>query len=266
MIINYIKVAWRNILRFKGHSLINITGLAISLMFCILAVIFVRYESSFDKFHDNADRIHLLYHQAGSSDRKPSGATPPILAPTIAESIPGIERTVRVYGWDLKDGTPVRFQDRTLMMRGFHVDPDFLGLFSFPRISGERETALNDPSSMVITRSMAESLFGDQDPLGREVRIQLRNGEKSFFVKSVIRLPKSSSKGRSIGVPIISTPMFCLKKALPARLWNHDYWLFLRIISKTGPGPAALISGPPKGRSNSCPCRICISTRKSGNG
>ena len=193
MIINYIKVAWRNILRFKGHSLINITGLAVSLMFCVLAVIFVRYERSFDLFHDNADRIHLLYHQARSSDRKPSGSTPPILAPTIAESITGIERTVRVYGWDLKDGTPVRSQDRTLMMRGFHVDPDFLGMFSFPCISGEKEAALNDPSSMVITRSMAESLFGDQDPLGREVRIQLRDGEKSFFVKSVIRLPKSSS-------------------------------------------------------------------------
>jgi len=193
MIINYIKVAWRNILRFKGHALINITGLAVSLMFCVLVVIFVRYERSFDQFHDNADRIHLLHHQSGSSDRKASGATPPILAPTIAESIPGIERIVRVYGWDLKDGTPVRSQDRTLMMRGFHVDPYFLGLFSFPHISGERETALNDPSSMVITRSMAESLFGDQDPLGREVRIQLRNGEKSFFVKGVIRLPKSSS-------------------------------------------------------------------------
>jgi len=193
MIINYIKVAWRNILRFKGHSLINITGLAVSLMFCVLAVIFVRCERSFDKFHDNANRIHLLYHQSGSSDRKPSGATPPILAPTIAESIPGIERTVRVYGWDLKDGTPVRSQDRTLMMRGFHVDPDFLGMFSFPHISGEREAALNDPSSMVITCSMAESLFGDQVPLGREVRIQLRDGERSFYVKSVIRLPKSSS-------------------------------------------------------------------------
>jgi putative ABC transport system permease protein len=193
MIKNYIKVAWRNILRFKGHSLINITGLAVSLMFCILAVIFVRHERSFDRFHDKADRIHLLYHQAGSIDRKPSGSTPPVLAPTIAESVPGIERIVRVYGWDLKDGAPVRSQDRILMMRGFHVDPDFLGMFSFPYVSGERETALNDLSSMVITRSMAESLFGDRDPLGQEVQVQLRDGEKSFFVKSVIRLPRSSS-------------------------------------------------------------------------
>lgn len=193
MIKNYFKVAWRNLLRFKGHSLINIIGLAVSLMFCILAVIFVRYERSFDRFHDNANRIHLLYHQTGTENRKPSGSTPPVLAPTIAESIPGIERTARVYGWDLKDGTPVRSEDRILMMRGFHVDPEFLSIFSFPHVSGERETALNDPSSMVITRSMAESLFGNQDPLGQEVRVQLRNEGKSFYVKSVIRLPKSSS-------------------------------------------------------------------------
>jgi len=193
MIKNYIIVAWRNILRFKGHSLINIIGLAVSLMFCILAVIFVRYERSFDRFHENADRIHLLYHQTGTSERKASGATPPVLAPTVAESIPGIEHTARVYGWDLKDGTPVRSQDRVLMMRGFHVDPDFLSIFSFPLVSGERETALNDPSSMVITRSMAKSLFGDRNPLGQEIRVQLRSGEKSFFVKSVVHLPKSSS-------------------------------------------------------------------------
>lgn len=123
----------------------------------------------------------------------PPEPLPPVLASIIAESIPGIERTARVYGWDLKDGTPVRFQDRVLMMRGFHVDPDFLSMFSFPLISGERESALNDPSSIVITRSMAESLFGDQDHLGQEVRVQLRSGEKSFYIKSVISLPKSSS-------------------------------------------------------------------------
>jgi len=193
MIKNYIKVAWRNLLRFKGHSLINITGLAVSLMFCILAVIFVRTERSFDRFHENADRIHLLYHQTGTSVRKASGSTPPVLAPTLAESIPGIEHIARVYGWDIKDGTPVRSQDRVLMMRGFQVDPDFLRIFSFPHVSGERETALHDPSSIVITRSMGESLFGEQDPLGREVRVQLRDGEKSFYVKSVVRLPKSSS-------------------------------------------------------------------------
>ncbi len=193
MIKNYITVAWRNILCFKGHSLINITGLAVSLMFCILAVVFVKHERSFDRFHDNADRIHLLYHQTGSGSRKPSGATPPVLAPTIAESIPGIEHIVRVYGWDIKDGTPVRSEDRVLMMRGFHVDPDFLRVFSFPHVSGERETALNDPSSMVITCAMAESLFGEKDPLGREVRVQLRSGEKSFYVRSIVDLPKSSS-------------------------------------------------------------------------
>ncbi|MBD3413088.1 MAG: FtsX-like permease family protein [Candidatus Aminicenantes bacterium] len=193
MIKNHFKVAWRNLLRFKGHSLINITGLAVSLMFCILALIFVRHERSFDRFHENADRIHLLYHQTGTSARKASGSTPPVLAPTIAESIPGIDRIARVYGWDIKDGTPVRSQERILMMRGFHVDPNFLSIFSFPHVSGERETALSDPSSMVITCSMAENLFSDQDPIGREVSVQLRNGEKSFYVKSIVRLPKSSS-------------------------------------------------------------------------
>jgi putative ABC transport system permease protein len=193
MLRNYVKVAWRNILRYRGHSLINITGLAVSLMFCILAVIFVRHEYSFDKFHDNAERIHLLYHQTGNGERKPSGSTPPILAPTIADAVPGIDRIARVYGWDLMEGAPVRAGDQTIMMQGFYVDPDFLRIFSFPHISGEREAALSDPSSIIITASMAKQMFGDRDPLGREVRIRLRKGEVPFYVRRVIDLPKSSS-------------------------------------------------------------------------
>ncbi len=194
MLFNYIKVAWRNLIKFKAHSLINIVGLAIGIAFCILTYLFVQHEHSYDNFHENGDRIYLTHVQRGTfGGRRPSGSTPPILATTIKDTLPEIEYISRVYGWNIKDGTPVRRSEKVFLMRGFYVDPEFMRMFSFPKVAGQSETALEERQSMVITPMMAEKYFGNENPLGQTLTIRLRNGEEVMVVKGVIDLPPNSS-------------------------------------------------------------------------
>jgi putative ABC transport system permease protein len=194
MLFNYIKVAWRNLIKFKAHSLINIIGLAIGIAFCILTYLFVQHEHSYDNFHENGDRIYLTLVQRGTfGGRRPSGSTPPILAQTIKDTLPEIESIARVYGWNIKDGTPVRRNEEVFLMRGFYVDPEFMRMFSFPRVAGQPETALEDRQSVVITPMMAEKYFGNENPLGQTLSIRLRGGEELLVVKGVIDVPPNSS-------------------------------------------------------------------------
>jgi putative ABC transport system permease protein len=194
MILNYIKVAWRNLIKFKGHSLINIVGLAIGIAFCILTYLFIQHEHSYDNFHKNGDRIYLtLVQRSAGGGRLASGATPPILASTIKDTFPEIEHIARVFGWNIKDGTPVRRGEKVLLMRGFYVDPEFMHMFSFPRIAGQPDTALEDKQAVIITRAMAEKYFGDADPLEQTISIRLQNQEIVQVIKGVVDLPSNSS-------------------------------------------------------------------------
>lgn len=121
MLSNYFKVAWRNLVKFKGHSLINIVGLAIGIALCILTYLFVQYEHSFDYFHKNGERIYLAgVQRSASGGRRPSASTPPILAETLKENIPEIEYIARVFGWDIKDGTPVRCGEKAIRKNSSH--------------------------------------------------------------------------------------------------------------------------------------------------
>ena len=194
MLFNHLKIAFRNLKKYKVHSTINITGLALAIAFCILAFLFVQHETSYDTFHEEGDRIYLTLVQTRTyGDRKPSGSSPPILAPTLTENIPEIESAIRVFGWYIKDGTPVSYDDKILNMSGYYVDPGFFSMFSFPRIAGNLDMALNDDLSIVISQSMAETYFGNEEALGKRLKIRLRNGVKDLFVTGVVSVPKKSS-------------------------------------------------------------------------
>jgi putative ABC transport system permease protein len=189
---NYLVVAWRNLVRNKLYSLINVLGLAIGIALCILSYLFVSREWSYDNFHEHRQRIYLLrmdYQTAG----KPWASTPPVLAPTLREHFPELERVVRVYGWFIKDGTAVRYGDRLFNMSGLLVDPEFFEMFSFPQVSGNLKQALEDPNSVVITRDMAHRYFGEEDPLGKRLSIRVGDQLQDFAVTGVTDLPENSS-------------------------------------------------------------------------
>ncbi|MCK5329372.1 MAG: ABC transporter permease, partial [Candidatus Latescibacteria bacterium] len=191
---NYLTVAVRNLVRHKVYSFINISGLAIGIAFCILTLLYVRHEWSYDTFHQNSDRIYLTrYVYEPSGNRTPTGSTPPILAPTVLENFPEIQRVVRVYGWGIKDGTPVRYGEKLFNRSGYYVDPPFFEMFSFPRVSGNLRTALQNIHSVVISREMARMYFEDENPLDKRVSIRIREKLEDFVVTGVVDIPENSS-------------------------------------------------------------------------
>ena len=163
---NYIKIAWRNLLKNKGYSIINIGGLAIGLACFLLISIFIFQELSFDNFHDKKDRIYRVIHHDGEEDLEDPwvwGNAP--VGPTLKADFPEIIEKVQFSGisdillkYDKKS-----FQESEC----FYADPTVFDVFSWPLISGNPKTALEAPYSIVLTESTAKKYFGNKDPLGK---------------------------------------------------------------------------------------------------
>ena len=224
MFYNYLKIALRNLRKFKVHSCINITGLAVAIAFCILAFLFVRHEISYDTFHENGDRIYMALTQKsrfGASRAK--GDTPPILAPTLVENMPEIESAVRMYGWSVMDGVPVIHNDHVFNMSGFYVDPGFFRMFSFPIISGNPETALQGNNAVVITKSMAKRYFEDLDPIGKTLTIRLRGKMETFFIAGIVEVPENSC------IQFDFVLSFALKESAQQGWGSNNLYTFLQL-------------------------------------
>ncbi|HUQ66204.1 MAG TPA: ABC transporter permease, partial [Flavitalea sp.] len=149
MLKNYLKVAWRHLLQNKGFSFINIFGLAIGMAFAILIGAWIQYETSFDRFHANGDRIGMVMkHVLFNDEKSTQQATPLPLYYELKSNYPEIKHATRM---DWGDQYSLMVGDKKVKMTGRHVDPDFLKMFSFPVVKGNSNTALNDIHSMVIT-------------------------------------------------------------------------------------------------------------------
>lgn len=185
---NFFKIAYRNLLRNKGFSLINIAGLSIGMASAILIILWIQNEVSYDQFHETKDRIYEAWNRSRFDGKLACwNTTPKILARTLEHDLPEIERAVRV-NWDANLLFTVG--DKRLMKRGNMVDTGFLQMFSFPLLRGNPATALNDMHSVVVTEKMAESLFGNEDPMGKVVKI---DNKEQFTVTGVMKdLPNNT--------------------------------------------------------------------------
>lgn len=188
MLRNYLKVAFRNLWKNKGFSFINIAGLAIGMASAILILLWMQNEISFDDFHAKKDRIYDVWNRATFSGALHSwNTTPKPLAAAMQHDLPEVEHACRV---DWSGEHLFSVADKRLMIRGTAVDSIFLQIFSFPMIEGDMRTALNEPYSIVLTAGMARSLFGDQDAMGRIVRI---DDEYNYKVTGILKdLPNNT--------------------------------------------------------------------------
>jgi putative ABC transport system permease protein len=172
MIRNYIKVAIRHLLRNKGITVINVAGLAIGMACCILIVLFIRDELSYNRFHANSENIYRLnsvaQHKDGQADRM--GISQFGAGPALREESSRVKDAVRfytAYNVIISKGADKFKQDQIS-----YADAGFLNMFSFPMISGNPSTALKEPYTGVLTESAAKKYFGDEDPVGRSIRFQ----------------------------------------------------------------------------------------------
>ena len=195
MLHNYLIVAWRCLVRDGMTSVVNVAGLTLAIACGLLAALFIRHELTYDRFHENGDRIFRLgLARAGSASAW--AGHPTNASSAMGDAFPEIERIARVqrtfYTDARADGAEPVEVDALL------VDPDFLRMFSFPEMMGRGPEALTDPQSVVLTESAARRLF-DGEALGRVVtlRVNLLGGEpRDMIVGAVLEDPPAASSLR----------------------------------------------------------------------
>ncbi len=176
MFLNYLKIAWRNILRSKGFSIINISGLAIGMASAILIFLWIQNETGYDRFHAKNDQLYQVWGNEIADGTIRSGwATPEIMAPSLKNDVPEIDKVSRV---DRGNEISFTLGDKSLKAKGDVVDPDFLDMFSFPLLEGDLKTALTDPYAVLLTENLAKKIFGNGNPIGKTLKVDNRETYK----------------------------------------------------------------------------------------
>ncbi|MGX5818359.1 ABC transporter permease [Chitinophaga lutea] len=180
---NYLKVTWRNLTNNKAFGLINIAGLTIGIAACMFILLWVANEYSFNRLHKNQSRIYqVMENQAyDGSDMLTTSATPGPLADKMKEEVPGIAAAASV-SWKLD--ALFSAGDKHIKAEGQHANPDMFRVFTLPFVEGDAAQALKRPTDLILTESLAHSLFGDEPALGKTVRI---DNKEDFQVSGVVR-------------------------------------------------------------------------------
>lgn len=177
---NYIKIAFRNMLRHKGLSFINIFGLAIGIASCLLILQYVTFEFSYDDFHEGQENIYRVRLDQYTNNELifKSSENYPGAGPALKKELPEVLEYARLYNLGSKNnvviayldgpGDPIEFKHR----RFLYADSSFLGMFSYPMIMGDPATALQEPFTMVISESYAKKYFGEANPIGKMLRMR----------------------------------------------------------------------------------------------
>ncbi|HEX3767396.1 MAG TPA: ABC transporter permease [Puia sp.] len=186
---NYFKTAWRNIIRSKGYSILNISGLATGMAVALLIGLWVQKEYSYDKFLPGYQQIYQVrrnYH--GNGDTVTYGGSSLKLADALRTQVPEIEYVAETDDF----GQHGLVAGETKMyLSGGQTAGDFLKIFPYPLLKGNAATVLNDPYSIVLTESTARALFGSEDPVNKRVRFDNKNDLK---VTGILKdIPANSS-------------------------------------------------------------------------
>jgi putative ABC transport system permease protein len=182
---NYFKIAIRNLGKHKGYSFINIAGLAIGIACCIFILLYVKNELNYDRFNENADRIFRIntdFIEQGKSQRFEVTSAP--IGPALKQDYPEIIDQVRISKRDkilIKSGDKSFYEDEF-----FFADPSFFKIFSFNLIHGSKSTALVDINSIVLDKNSAIKYFGNENPVGKILSVELRRELKDFKVTGVM--------------------------------------------------------------------------------
>ncbi|NKB72648.1 MAG: FtsX-like permease family protein [Candidatus Latescibacteria bacterium] len=177
MLYNYLKIAVRNLLRYRLYSLVNITGLAIGMASFLLITLYVMDELSYDRFHDKAERTYRMATPT-------NGRLPLWLGSLLEEEIPDVVETVRIH---YNNKPLIVSGDKRFYEKIHFVEGNIFDIFDIPFIYGDSQTALSAPRRMVISREIAEKYFGDENPLGKILRWDDRT---DYEVTGVVEVPR----------------------------------------------------------------------------
>jgi len=186
---NYLKIALRNMKRHKTFSIINISGLIVGLTCFILIFLYVRYEKSYDTFHENSDRIFRVATQDSGNMAKGNdtwASTSAALAPMLMDEFPEVRAATR---FSPVDRLLLTKEDKSFYERGLFADEYFFDVFSFQLIRGNKKRILDNPDSIVISKRIAMKFFGNENPVGKTLNCSLGDMEVVGIVENI---PKNS--------------------------------------------------------------------------
>ncbi len=191
MLRNYLTVAFRNLFRQKVYSFVNIAGLAIGIATCVLILSFVRFELSYDTYHEKADRIYRVAQERIAADGQvlSTAFSQQPLAPALRAEFPEVVQAVRF----VRGGTVISHENNRFYEEFLFGDASALEVFDFPLIKGDRHTALQAPYSVVLTEKMARKYFGTKDPMGKVLTFTTPVVQHHYTVTGVIQeIPRNS--------------------------------------------------------------------------
>ena len=186
MIRNYLKIAWRNLKRNKVYSFINIFGLAVGMACCIVIMLFVQDELSYDRFNENSNRIYRITMKRTLPGGREfhSSVSYGVMGPNLVNDFPEVVSAVRIimYRWFV-----IEYGDKRLTTDPVFADPSILDIFTFPLIRGDKNTALKDPTSVVVSQELAGKLFGDEDPMGKVITNYSIDNKYDLIITGILK-------------------------------------------------------------------------------
>ncbi|AQG81071.1 ABC transporter permease [Spirosoma montaniterrae] len=211
MLRNYLKIAWRNLWKSRGYAAIHVFGLATA--FCISLFLFLTayLHLTYDSFHTSGDRIFQTYLSANDPEKPTkSGGMPLPLVPALKTEFPELEGATRiVMGRKSLVEANGKYFDKLIN----YTDPDFLTVFSFPLLEGNRNLVLKELSSVVISQNMAKDVFGTVDPMGKRLRVGNNGTEKDYIVTGILaNAPDNSSVQYDALIRVENAPMYSYNK------------------------------------------------------
>ncbi|MDZ4714341.1 MAG: ABC transporter permease [Cytophagales bacterium] len=233
---SYLTIALRTLWRNKIQSSINILGLSLGVLCCLLITLYVHDEWSFDTFHTKVDRIYRVYatEDWGENQQFASATTPFPMGPALKDNFPEVVSQVRVN----TIGSQVKVGDQTFSEQVTLGGQDFFDVFDFSLETGNRPTALRSQNAVVLSKQTAIKYFGTANPMDKVISIQLGERYEDFLVKGVSRVPTNSSITFGILISDLNYPRLYPEQVLTSAWFNINPETYVLL----GPGvdPKAL--------------------------
>src|SRR6266536_46175 len=193
---NYLKIALRNLGKNKAFSFINIFGLAAGLASCLLIMLYIFDESSYDKYQKDGDLLFRIASVNNKGETWAASAAP--LAFAVKNNLPEVEQSTRLMTFPDIAKMLIKYENgfekkQFFETNGYYVDSTFFQIFTYDFVYGNGLTALNEPNSLVISKEMAQKFFGNTNPVGKPLLINTPFGEFNYTVKAVFDNSKYKS-------------------------------------------------------------------------
>lgn len=223
---NYLKIAFRNLRKNPTYSFINIFGLAIGLSCFIIIMGYIHYEISFDQFHEKADRTYRVVVEQSDNfylGTNHFAVTPAPLENAITNDFPEVETATTIA----KSSLYLSVEDHTFNENGIIASPSFFNVFTFPLSEGNPQTALSSPNSIVLTRTLANKMFGKKSAVGKTIT---RKDGMEFTVTGIVeKVPENSHFSFDFITPVSSNERYSQN----IEEWRNSGW-YTYIVLKQG--------------------------------